>query len=161
MKWLITVISFSILLYGCDNRPPAKVQILGQKLVEKKTVNGRVEYDTVSATIPAFSFIDQDSTVIDTNTVNGKIYVVDFFFTHCPSICPKMKAEMHRVYDKYKDQQQQNQMQHLAYAIQQVPEEAKNTADQSHGSFLHKAANRAPHCSIMPECATHGKSNRK
>ena len=104
MKWLITVLSFSILLSGCDNRPPAKVQILGQKLVEKKTVNGRVEYDTVSATIPAFSFVDQDDAVIDTNTVNGKIYVVDFFFTHCPSICPKMKAEMHKVYDKYKDQ---------------------------------------------------------
>ncbi len=103
MKWLITVISFSFLLWGCDNKPPAKVQILGQKLVEKKTVNGQVEYDTVNATIPAFQFVDQDSTVIDTNTVKGKIYVADFFFTHCPSICPKMKSEMHKVYEKYKD----------------------------------------------------------
>ena len=103
MKWLITVISISALLWGCDNRPPAKVQILGQKLVEKKTVNGQVEYDTVSATIPPFQFVDQDGATVDTNTVKGKIYVVDFFFTHCPSICPKMKAEMHKVYEKYKD----------------------------------------------------------
>lgn len=92
------------MLWGCDNRPPAKVQILGQKLVEKKTVNGQVEYDTVSATIPPFQFIDQDGVVVDTNTVKGKIYVVDFFFTHCPSICPKMKAEMHKVYEKYKNE---------------------------------------------------------
>ena len=103
MKWLITVISFCALLSGCVDAPPPKVQVLGQKLVEKKTVNGRVEYDTVTATIPAFRFVDQDSSIIDTNTVNGKIYVVDFFFTHCPSICPKMKAEMHKVYEKYKD----------------------------------------------------------
>jgi len=104
MKWLITVISFCALLSGCVDAPPPKVQVLGQKLVEKQTVNGQVEYDTVTAQIPAFQFIDQDGAIIDTNTVKGKIYVVDFFFTHCPSICPKMKAEMHKVYEKYKDQ---------------------------------------------------------
>jgi protein SCO1/2 len=83
--------------------PPPKVQVLGRKLVEKQTVNGQVEYDTVTAYIPPFRFIDQDGAVIDTSTVRGKIYVVDFFFTHCPSICPKMKAEMHKVYERYKD----------------------------------------------------------
>lgn len=103
MKWLIIVISFCALLSGCVDAPPPKVQVLGQKLVEKRTVNGQVEYDTTTAIIPAFQFVDQDSMVVDTNTVKGKIYVVDFFFTHCPSICPKMKAEMHKVYDKYKD----------------------------------------------------------
>ncbi len=103
MKWLITVIGICTLLSGCVDAPPPKVQVLGQRLVEKHTVNGRVAYDTVTAVIPAFQFLDQDSNVIDTNTVQGKIYVVDFFFTHCPSICPKMKAEMHKVYIKYKD----------------------------------------------------------
>jgi len=103
MKWLITIICISFTLSGCVDAPPPKVQVLGQKLVEKKTVNGQVEYDTVTATIPPFQFIDQDSKVVDSNTVKGKIYVVDFFFTHCPSICPKMKAEMHKVYEKYKD----------------------------------------------------------
>ena len=103
MKWLITVISVCTLLSGCVDAPPPKVQVLGQRLVEKHTVNGQVRYDTVTAVIPAFQFIDQDSAIVDTNTVMGKIYVVDFFFTHCPSICPKMKAEMHKVYEKYKD----------------------------------------------------------
>jgi protein SCO1/2 len=91
------------LLSRCVDAPPPRVQTLGEKVVEKRTVNGQVEYDTLTAHIPAFQFVDQDSIIIDTNTVKGKIYVVDFFFTHCPSICPKMKAEMHKVYEKYKD----------------------------------------------------------
>jgi len=102
MKWLITIICISFLLSGCVDAPPPKVQVLGQKLVQKHTVKGQVEYDTVTATIPPFQFIDQDGKIVDSNTVAGKIYVVDFFFTHCPSICPKMKAEMHKVYEKYK-----------------------------------------------------------
>jgi protein SCO1/2 len=35
--------------------------------------------------------------------VEGKIYVADFFFTTCPTICPKMKTQMLRVFEKYKD----------------------------------------------------------
>lgn len=41
-------------------------------------------------TIPSFSFLDQNGKVIDENLVNGKIYIANFFFTTCPSICPKM-----------------------------------------------------------------------
>ena len=102
MKRLIMISCFGLLLWGCVDAPPPKVQVLGRKLVEKRTVNGQVEYDTTTAQIPPFQFVDQDGTVVDTNTVRGKIYVVDFFFTHCPSICPKMKAEMHKVYDRFK-----------------------------------------------------------
>ena len=32
-----------------------------------------------------------------------KIYVADFFFTHCPTICPKVTAQMLRVYERFKD----------------------------------------------------------
>ena len=38
-------------------------------------------------TIPNFTFINQDSLTITEDTVKDKIYVVDFFFTSCPSIC--------------------------------------------------------------------------
>ena len=91
----------AVLLSSCDN-PPA-LRVLGEKIIHRKTVDGQVVNDTVTATIPAFSFIDQNGKTVDTNTIKGKIYVVDFFFTHCPSICPRMKAEMHKVYEKYKD----------------------------------------------------------
>lgn len=103
MKWFLPVLAISILLVSCLNGPPPRLQVLGEKIVKKQTVNGLVEYDTFTAKIPAFRFTDQDSNTVDTSTVNDKIYVTDFFFTHCPSICPKMKAEMHKVYEKYKD----------------------------------------------------------
>jgi protein SCO1 len=54
--------------------------------------------DTVEHTIKNFRFIDQDSNVVTNDTFKDKIYVADFFFTSCRSICPIMKTQMHRVY---------------------------------------------------------------
>lgn len=51
---------------------------------------------------PQFRFISQDSTVVDNGTVKDKVYVVDFFFTRCPSICPIMTENMRKVYDRFK-----------------------------------------------------------
>ncbi|RKR85605.1 protein SCO1/2 [Mucilaginibacter gracilis] len=48
-------------------------------------------------TIPAFSFTDQNGNSITNQTVNNKIYVVDFFFTRCQNICPKMTGNMAKV----------------------------------------------------------------
>ena len=83
------------LWYSCQtksqDRPP--LPILGNYEV----VNG----DTVYHSIPDFSFIDQDSNVITNDSFAGRIYVADFFFTSCPSICPKVNKEMLRMYEKY------------------------------------------------------------
>lgn len=65
--------------------------IFGERLIE----NG----DTIFHTIAPFAFRDQDSVLINNETVKGKIYVADFFFTSCRTICPKMKAQMLRVYE--------------------------------------------------------------
>jgi protein SCO1 len=59
--------------------------------------------DTIYHTIPHFSLVNQDSVVVNNDTFKGKIYVADFFFTTCPDICPKMKTQMLRVYEKFKD----------------------------------------------------------
>lgn len=45
-------------------------------------------------TIPSFNFTDQNGKSINNKTVDGKIYVADFFFTRCGSICPKMTDNM-------------------------------------------------------------------
>ena len=65
--------------------------IFGERLIE----NG----DTIFHTIAPFAFRDQDSVLINNETIKGKIYVADFFFTSCRTICPKMKAQMLRVYE--------------------------------------------------------------
>lgn len=57
--------------------------------------------DTVYHTIPDFTFVNQDSSLITQDTFKESIYVADFFFTTCPSICPIMKTQMLRIYEKY------------------------------------------------------------
>ena len=49
-----------------------------------------------------FSFIDQDGKTINQNDVEGKVYVVEYFFTTCKGICPIMNANMKTIYDKFK-----------------------------------------------------------
>lgn len=81
-------------LISCQTRP-RRLPILG----ERQVVNG----DTIYPTIPDFTFIDQDSQIVTNKTFEGKIYIVDFFFIHCPTICPKVKANALRIYQKYRD----------------------------------------------------------
>jgi len=66
---------------------------------EREVVAG----DTVYHTISDFQFVNQDSVVVTNETFKGKIYVTDFFFTTCRTICPIMKTQMARVNNAVKD----------------------------------------------------------
>ena len=68
----------------------------------ERQVNGK---DTIYHVIAPFQFVDQDSVNITNQTFKGKIYVTDFFFTTCRTICPIMKTQMLRVYEATKDMQ--------------------------------------------------------
>ena len=71
--------------------------ILGEREVVQREVDGKQVSDTLYARIPDFAFINQDSQQVTNQTFAGKVYVTDFFFTTCPSICPKMKSQLLRV----------------------------------------------------------------
>lgn len=58
----------------------------------------------LNATVPEFSFIDQRGDTVSDRTVEGKVVVAEYFFTTCKGICPKMNANMRRVYDAYKEE---------------------------------------------------------
>ncbi|MFO7822363.1 MAG: SCO family protein [Cyclobacterium sp.] len=81
-----------------------KLPILGNRHVEETTVNGELKADTVYHKIADFQFVNQEGDTVTHRDVAGKIYVADFFFTSCPTICPVMKKEMLRVYEEFKDQ---------------------------------------------------------
>jgi protein SCO1/2 len=51
-----------------------------------------------------FSFVNQDGKKITQREVEDKVYVVEYFFTTCKGICPKMNANMRRVFDAFKDE---------------------------------------------------------
>lgn len=92
-----------ITVYCSCNNSNDKLPILGNREAIVKTINGKQIIDTLYHQIPDFEFINQDSVKITQKDFAGKIYVADFFFTTCPTICPKMKTQMLRIYKKFKD----------------------------------------------------------
>jgi len=91
------------LLAACKSNSEKTLPIYGQRTPVTKTVNGNTVTDTVYQTIPAFKFINQYGDSITQKNVNGKIYVADFFFTSCPSICPVMHRNMLKLYNEFKN----------------------------------------------------------
>lgn len=92
---------FSFALSSCDTGQK-KLPILGERDWVKKTVDGKEIVDTIYNTIPPFTFANQNGDTVTENLVKDKIYVADFFFTTCPTICPVMKRQMLKVYDQFK-----------------------------------------------------------
>lgn len=79
-----------LVFYGCTEKAD-RLPIFGQREV--------VGTDTIYHTIADFEFVDQDSTLVTDETFKDQIYVADFFFTSCRTICPIMKTQMLRVYE--------------------------------------------------------------
>ena len=73
----------------------SELPILGERYVDDNQ-------DTVYHSIADFAFVNQLGDTIRKEDMAGKVYVADFFFTTCPTICPVMKKEMLRVYEQFK-----------------------------------------------------------
>lgn len=56
--------------------------------------------------VTAFSFLDQDSNMVTNADVKNKMYVVEYFFTTCKGICPKMNENMTKVYNAFRGNDQ-------------------------------------------------------
>jgi protein SCO1/2 len=59
--------------------------------------------DTIYHTVPPFSLMAQDSSFVDKEMFDGKVHVVNFFFTSCPAICPAMIEQMKRLQKNTED----------------------------------------------------------
>jgi len=53
--------------------------------------------DAVHFTVPQFTFVNQDSIPLTNSFIRGKVWIINYFFTSCPTICPKMMAGMRLV----------------------------------------------------------------
>lgn len=94
-SFLIVLSGFSLLvLAACKPSSEKTIRVIGEQIIVKKNANGEVYYDTLSARAPQFSFTNHHHQPFNSETLKGKIWVADFFFTHCPSICVKMKANL-------------------------------------------------------------------
>jgi len=79
------------------------LKVYQTKDVNPELIDNTINYNEKNHKIGEFSFIDQEGDTITKKEVANKIYVVDFFFTTCGSICPKMSAQLERVQEKFKD----------------------------------------------------------
>ncbi|EHQ31080.1 SCO family protein [Mucilaginibacter paludis] len=129
MKKQICYLAGVLLIAACHSAPK-ELPILGPREAVQKTVNGKTVTDTVYQTIPAFKFLNQDSAMIDNHTFDGKIYVADFFFTSCPTICPVMHRNLLKVYEKYKGHQEVMLLSHSIDFKYDIPHVLKKYADK-------------------------------
>src|ERR1700733_13391289 len=100
-NWFIVILFFA----GCKNHQQEELPL---PFINKPdfTPEWIDKHDAAYANIhriPPFSFTDQDGKTVTEKTVDGKIYVADFFFTRCGSICPKMTGNMELLQEKFKN----------------------------------------------------------
>ncbi|RWY54166.1 SCO family protein [Mucilaginibacter gilvus] len=104
MRKLATLIGVILLYAACKSEDKqATLPIYGNRDTKTITKDGKKVVDTIYQTIPAFKFVNQYGDSITQNSLKGDIYVADFFFTTCPSICPIMHRNMLKVYNEFKN----------------------------------------------------------
>lgn len=90
------IIIYIIIFSGLSCRDThSKLPYLGNPVIE--------DHKKVYPVVSDFAFIDQDSNIVNNQTFAGKIYVTDFVFLSCPSICPKMTREMLNIYKHFQN----------------------------------------------------------
>ena len=87
-KYSYVGIAFIILIFGIYAVPKIVDRLKTPKLM-------------IIAKVPAFEFTNQDGKLISNSFYENKVYVVEFFFTTCPTICPKMTESMLKIQNEF------------------------------------------------------------
>jgi len=105
-QFLKLLLAFIIIESCTEIKQTVELPIFGREKVVKRVEGDQIFWDTIPHQIADFAFYNQDSVLITNETFEDKVYVADFFFTSCPTICPVMKQQLLRVYEAYKDDPQ-------------------------------------------------------
>jgi len=116
------------MLAACKNNTEKRLPILGEREPVEKQINGKTITDTIYQTIPDFSFINQDSAIVTNKDFDNNIYVADFFFTSCTSICPIMHRNMLNVYNEFKGNEEVKILSHTIDFKYDTPSKLKDYA---------------------------------
>lgn len=108
-------IAFIILVFGIYFIPRIVDRISNKDVIRNEsrsdqrsneTAQSNLSYIEISGQprkVPAFSFLNQDGVVISNKDYEGKVYVIEFFFTTCPTICPIMNMNLVEIQDEFED----------------------------------------------------------
>ena len=104
------LVLFSLGFLSCQENKAKKLPYLGNFDVAYKKIDGVLHTDTIYQTIPPFTFFNEDSLQVTNNDFKNKVWIAEFFFASCPSICPIMNAQLKTV-----EKELHNYGKHLQY----------------------------------------------
>ncbi len=107
-------ISFIILVFGIIFIPKIVDRIQNKCITKNDRLNVKTEDENKSdlvfleinnerKKVPDFSFTNQDGKTITNNNYLGKVYVIEFFFTTCPTICPRMNRNLVEIQNEFQE----------------------------------------------------------
>ena len=113
-KYTYVWVSLVILVFGIIFVPKIVNRISSGTVVENDRLNvenakSTLSYITLNGEkkrVPSFNLINQDSLAISNSDYKGKVFVVEFFFTSCPSICPVMTQNLVEIQNQFKGNDQ-------------------------------------------------------
>lgn len=98
---IVVIIGITIAYFMISKPKPLK--IYNPADINPKLVDESLQGTSKNHKVGEFSLTDQDGQPVTPIDFEGKIYVTDFFFVTCPTICPKMTDQMLRVYEEFNE----------------------------------------------------------
>ena|ERR1700741_2457837 len=132
---IISAATFFLLACGNSTSDNASKQML--PIIGEKKTGGADNKDTIYHTIEPFSFVNQYNEIIDDKTTANKIYVADFFFATCQSICPQMSSQLVNVQKAFEKDNDLLILSHTVNPMHDTVEVLKGYAD-SYGAIKNK-----------------------
>ncbi len=104
-------VSLVILVFGIIFIPKIVDRVKSGTIVESNRMNVKsgdeelfyITLNDQKRRVPSFNFLNQDSLLITDKDYLGKVYLAEFFFTTCPSICPVMTKNLVALQEEFKD----------------------------------------------------------
>ncbi|WP_165851312.1 SCO family protein [Brumimicrobium aurantiacum] len=100
-----------IVLSACTEAPKKETRVnlpfIGHHDIVYEATDDYNVGDTIFHTVPNWEYLTHDSVMLNAKSINDKVWIVDFFFSYCPTICPPMTHAMRGVNDSlkaYKDE---------------------------------------------------------
>ena len=95
-----------VIIFGIIFIPKIVSRITNRKIVESNRSQSSIPLQYVflnseAKKVPEFAFLNQDSIIISNEDFSKKVYIAEFFFTSCPSICPIMNKNMKRIENRF------------------------------------------------------------
>jgi len=91
----------AVVLISCNQDSKKQLPIFNPVDFNAKLVDKSIRNISKNHTVKDFNLINQNGITITSKDYENKIYIVDFFFTSCPSICPIMTNNMLKIQEKF------------------------------------------------------------